>query len=108
MAPPVQSGPAPQRLRSVSGSMHLPPQASCVPGQPVVRQVPALQTSPVAHTAPPAHVADAPQCAGSFAGSTQVPPQRARFGAHVTAHVPAEQTWPSPHAAPLAHVVAPQ
>ena len=108
IAPPEQSGAAPQYERFVCGSTQLPPQAISPEGQGEVVQVPALQTSPAAQVAPPVQVAETPQCAGSFLGSMQAPAQVARFGAQVGAHIPAEQTWPSWQAVPIPHDDAPQ
>ncbi len=88
--------------------MQRPEQAYCPSGHALAPHAPAVQNSPAAHATPPAHPAPTPQCAGSFRGSTQVPPQFTRLGAHETAQVPAEQTWPAPQATPSAHVVDPQ
>jgi hypothetical protein len=105
---PLHPAPAPQKLRSVSGSTHLPPHASWPAGHPAPLQLPLAQVWPAPHTAPPAHVADTPQWFGSTIGSTHAPPHVARFGAQESAQLPPEQTWPAPHRRPFVQVVAPQ
>ena len=58
--PPVHMADAPQKVRSVSGSMQRPKHATCPPGHDVT-QAPAVQTSPLAQGLPPVHVGEAPQ-----------------------------------------------
>lgn len=106
--PPVQSGFAPQKFRSLYGSMHFPPQAYWPEGHAVPPHCPPTHIVPAAQVAPPAQRASAPQWFGSFCGSTQVPPQFASPGAQDVAQVPFEQTVPAVQTVPFAQVVAPQ
>lgn len=110
IAPPVQSADAPQRFRSVEVSTQRPPQAMSPPRQVVAAEphAPALQTSPAPHVAPPVQSAAAPQCAGSFLASTQLPAQTANPAGHESAQVPAAHTAPAAQSTPSLHVVAPQ
>ncbi len=110
IAPPVQSGAAPQKARSVEGSTHRPPQASCGDWQAAADpwQTAPAQTCPLPQTAPPVHAAVTPQWAGSTFGSMQAPRQLTRFGAQDAAQRPEEHTWPPTQATPSVQVVAPQ
>ena len=110
IAPPVQSGLAPQRFRSVAGSTQRPPQTMSDPRHTAAAEphTPPEQTSPPWHTVPPLQSAAAPQCAGSLRGSTHLPPQTANPTGQLGAQVPEAQTSPAAQATPSAQVVAPQ
>ena len=110
--PGVPASPAPQpavALQCVSlldGSMHSPPQLTCVPGQltehplgvhtlPVAWQlVPALPASPAPHPAV------APQYWLLLLGSMHWPPQLISVPAHESAQERFVHTWPGAHAFP--------
>jgi hypothetical protein len=107
--PPVQFEAAPQKLGSLSGSMHFPPQANS-PERQLVAQAPAAQTCPAAHTVPavpPVQAPLAPQKARSVSGSTHFPLQAIWPAGQLVAQIPAAQTWPPPQAVPAGEQLAP-
>jgi hypothetical protein len=100
---PAQLPVAPQNVRSVAGSMHVPPHETWAPGQ---AQVPVEQTAPVPTVLPqlaPAllptpmlvQLPDAPQKLASMAGFTQLPPQLTCPDGHDTTHALLTQTCPA-------------
>jgi hypothetical protein len=103
--PPAPHAPvAPHCVRLVCGSMQVPPQLICVPGQDTLH-------TPLAHTLPSAQAVPAlpplapqpgvaPQKARLLLGSTQVPPHSTRLAWHETAHVPLEHRSPGVHSTP--------
>jgi len=113
---PLQAPLAPQWTRSVVGSTQ-PVEHWTMPAGQVVEDThtPDVQVWPEPQGMPaeaPLQVALAPQCARSFWGSTQVPPQFTRPAWQETWQAPPLQTCPDAHVvpadAPLQVPVAPQ
>jgi hypothetical protein len=103
---------APQKLRFVRGSTHVPLHSTSPCWQETEHE-PALQTSPLAQITPAVppelpHPEVAPQKLRLVSGLTQVPLQFTRPAWHVTAHVPALHTSPDAHAVPAVPASRPQ
>jgi hypothetical protein len=95
---------APQKVRFVEGSTHVPLQLIWPPGQETW-QLPPLQTLPAAHVAPGLpppgpHPVVAPQFVRLVVGSMHVPPQLMRPAWQESAHAPPLQTCPAVHDVP--------
>jgi hypothetical protein len=83
---------APQFVRLVVGSMHVPPQLMR-PAWHESAHEPPLQTCPAVHDVPPdppptPQAPDAPQCVRSVVGLMQLPPQLMSPGWQETAQPP--------------------
>jgi len=114
LLPPAAPHPvvAPQLVRLVRGSTHVPPQLICRPGQETP-QLPFAQTLPAAHEEPALppptpHAPVAPQFERLVNGSMQTPPQLICKPGHDTEHVPLPQTMPTAHALPALPPATPQ
>jgi hypothetical protein len=99
--PPV----APQYVALLVGSMQDPPQATSLPGQlavqwPLPHTVPDGHATPALPASPTPQPALAPQCWGSEAGSTHLPPQLTSVPGQDTEQAPALHTSPEGQSVP--------
>jgi hypothetical protein len=102
VSPLLQFAEAPQNVKSVSGSMHLPWQLMS-PAWHVSWHWPPAQTSPLGHWLPaltPWQLPVAPQYCVLDVGSVQAPPHTICPVMHELPQVPFEQIDPSVHAVP--------
>jgi hypothetical protein len=103
---------APQLVRLVVGSTHVPLQSICDPGHETW-QLPPAHTVPLAHDAPTPpspptpHALLEPQLLRLVFGSTHTPPQLTCVPGHETAHDPFAHTLPFEQVAPLTPPSAP-
>jgi hypothetical protein len=98
----VQSPEAPQKARSVVGSMHLLPHAIWPSGQ-LAAHLPSVHTCPAAQVSPvlvPEQSPEAPQWARSVAGSTHLSPHSNCPFRQLAVQTPAAHTCPEAQATP--------